>query len=107
MHLLNGVFGTLAVALFYNFDIASTIAALPPVDSSGAVIPPEKWAMMDQLMVQLKSWCSRRLVVRHLARRLPGPQVHDGNRVTPEEEFEVSMSASTATSAIRTSWPSR
>lgn len=54
VHLVNGIFGTLAVGLFYNYDVASSIAALPPVDSSGAVIPAEGWGRMAQTMVQLK-----------------------------------------------------
>ena len=89
VHLLNGVFGTLAVALFYNYDIASTIAALPPVDSSGAVIPADKWTMMDQLMVQLKGigavgvWSFATSLVIFLVLK-----VTMGIRVTSEEEFE-------------------
>ncbi len=54
VHLVCGVFGTLALGLFYNYDIASTIAALPPVDASGAVIPAEQWGRLDQTLVQLK-----------------------------------------------------
>lgn len=55
VHLLNGVWGSLALGLFYDFNIASTIAALPPVDAAGAAITsPEGWSAMQQTMVQLK-----------------------------------------------------
>jgi len=54
VHLVNGVFGTLALGLFYSYDIASNIAALPPVDAAGATIPADKWSIMDQTLVQLK-----------------------------------------------------
>ncbi len=55
VHLLNGVWGTLALGLFYDLNIASTIAALPPVDAAGAAITdPVKWSAMQQTMVQLK-----------------------------------------------------
>ncbi|PTX94594.1 ammonium transporter [Opitutus sp. ER46] len=54
VHLVNGVFGTLALGLFYNYDIASTIAALPPVGADGQVIPAEKWGVLAQTLVQLK-----------------------------------------------------
>ncbi len=53
VHLLNGVFGSLCVGLFYDYDIASTIAALPPADANG-VIAKENWGRMAQTMVQLK-----------------------------------------------------
>jgi len=53
VHLLNGIFGSLCVGLFYDYDIASTIAALPPADASG-VIPADKWSRAAQTMVQLK-----------------------------------------------------
>lgn len=89
VHLLNGVFGTLAVALFYDYDIASTIAALPPVDSAGAVIKAENWSKMDQLMVQLKGigavgvWAFATSFVIFGALKLAM-----GIRVTRDEEIE-------------------
>jgi ammonium transporter, Amt family len=43
VHLVNGIFGTLALGFFYNNDIATSIAALPTGLSAGA-----------QTMVQLK-----------------------------------------------------
>jgi Amt family ammonium transporter len=54
VHLVNGVFGTLALGLFYSYDVASNIAALPPVDAAGKTIPAEQWGAMAQTMVQLK-----------------------------------------------------
>lgn len=54
VHLLNGVWGTLALALFYDYDISTAIAALPPTGADGAVIPKESWGMMQQLTIQLK-----------------------------------------------------
>jgi len=89
VHLLNGIWGTLAVAFFYDYDIASTIAALPPVDASGAPIPKESWGMMEQLMVQLKGVGAvgvftffGSLIVWIVLK------VTLGIRVTPEEEME-------------------
>jgi Amt family ammonium transporter len=43
VHLGNGIWGTLALGLFYNNDIATTVAALP----TGL-------GMLDQTLVQLK-----------------------------------------------------
>lgn len=54
VHLVCGVFGTLALGFFYDYDIASTIAALPPVGADGAVIPATEWGAMAQTLVQLK-----------------------------------------------------
>ena len=54
VHLANGLFGTLCLGLFYNYDVASTIACLPPVDATGAVIPAANWGAMEQTLVQLK-----------------------------------------------------
>jgi Amt family ammonium transporter len=54
VHLLNGIWGTLALGLFYDYDTAFNIAALPPFDASGAQIPLEQWSMMDQFMIQLQ-----------------------------------------------------
>jgi ammonium transporter, Amt family len=89
VHLLNGVFGSLAVGLFYSYDVASTIAALPPVDSSGAVIPADQWSRMDQVMVQLKGIGS--VAVWSFALPLViwiGLKATMGIRVAPEEEIE-------------------
>jgi Amt family ammonium transporter len=54
VHLLNGVFGTIAVGLFYDYDVAANIAALPPLDAAGAIIPADQWSRTAQLMAQLK-----------------------------------------------------
>ncbi|MFT3828506.1 MAG: ammonium transporter [Opitutaceae bacterium] len=90
VHLCNGVFGTLALGLFYDYDIATSIAALPPVDASGAVITAENWGRMAQTMVQLKGIAAvggfvfvLSLVFWYVVKILFG-----GIRVTAEEETE-------------------
>jgi ammonium transporter, Amt family len=54
VHLLNGVWGTLALGLFYNYDIAANIAALPPTDATGKTIDAAHWSAASQTLVQLK-----------------------------------------------------
>lgn len=54
VHLVCGIWGTLALGLFYNYDIASSIAALPPVGADGKTIDAAHWSAMSQTMVQLK-----------------------------------------------------
>ncbi len=49
VHLVCGIFGTLAAGLFYDFDIAKNIAGL-----TGDVIDPAKWSKGAQIVVQLK-----------------------------------------------------
>jgi ammonium transporter, Amt family len=49
VHLVNGVFGTLALGLFWDKDITANIAALPPALADG-----QTWGRMAQTMVQLK-----------------------------------------------------
>lgn len=90
VHLCNGVFGTLALGLFYNYDIASTIAALPPVGADGKVIPAESWGVMQQTMVQLKGIVSVGAVVFVLSLVFwyIVKKVFGGIRVKPEEEIE-------------------
>lgn len=90
VHLCNGVFGTLALGLFYNYDIASTIAALPPVGADGAVIPAANWGVMQQTMVQLKGVVTVGAVVFVLSMIFwyVIKMVFGGIRVTPEEETE-------------------
>lgn len=88
VHLLNGVFGTLALGLFYDYDIASTIAALPPMEGT-SVIAKENWGPMQQTMVQLKGIGS----VAVFAFVLPMIfwiilKATMGIRVAPEEEIE-------------------
>jgi ammonium transporter, Amt family len=90
VHLSNGVFGTLALGLFYDYDIATSIAALPPVDASGAVIAAEHWGRMAQTMVQLKGILSVGAFVFVLSMIFwyIVKMVFGGIRVTPEEETE-------------------
>lgn len=49
VHLVNGVFGTLALGLFWDKDITANVAALPPTLADG-----QTWGRMAQTMVQLK-----------------------------------------------------
>ena len=90
VHLTNGVFGTLALGLFYDYNIASSIAALPPVDATGAVIAAENWGRMAQTMVQLKGIVSVGAFVFALSMVFwyIVKAVFGGIRVTPEEETE-------------------
>ncbi len=84
VHLANGLFGTLALGLFYDLDTAKNIAALPPALADG-----QTWTWVDQTLVQLKGmgavglfvfpaslvvWYALKLVM--------------GIRVSPEEETE-------------------
>jgi Amt family ammonium transporter len=88
VHLLNGVFGTLAVALFYDYDVATNIAALPPTNAEG-VIPADQWSKMDQLMVQLKGVGAVAVYVFSLSMVIwVALKAMGGIRVTPEEEIE-------------------
>ena len=90
VHLCNGVFGTLCVGLFYDYDIATSIAALPPVDAAGAVITAENWGRMAQTLVQLKGIVSVGAVVFVLSLVIwyVIKAVFGGIRVTAEEETE-------------------
>jgi len=88
VHLLNGVFGTLAVGLFYNYDIANSIAALPPTNASGT-IAADQWSKMDQILVQLKGI----IAVAAFAFVIPMAfwlvlKATVGIRVTKDEEIE-------------------
>ncbi len=49
VHLVCGVWGTLAVGLFWDKDITANIAALPPTGDGAA-----SWSAMTQTLVQLK-----------------------------------------------------
>ncbi|MCX7632066.1 MAG: ammonia permease, partial [Turneriella sp.] len=49
VHLLNGIFGTLAAGIFYNHEIAKNVAGL-----TGDVVDPTKWGVGQQVMVQIK-----------------------------------------------------
>ncbi len=49
VHLVNGIWGTLALGLFWDKDITGAIAALPPTGDN-----VDNWGPMDQFFVQLK-----------------------------------------------------
>jgi ammonium transporter, Amt family len=49
VHLVNGIWGTLALGLFWDKDITANVAALPPTLAEGQV-----WGPMQQTLVQLK-----------------------------------------------------
>lgn len=78
VHLVNGVWGTLALGLFYNTEVAKTIAALDTGLSASA-----------QFMQQLKGVCLVGAVVFALSLVLwIIVKILFGVRVTPEEESE-------------------
>jgi len=49
VHLVNGIWGTLALGIFWDKDVATNIAALPPTLAEG-----QSWGAGDQFIVQLK-----------------------------------------------------
>jgi Amt family ammonium transporter len=49
VHLICGIFGTLATGFFYDYEIAKNVAGL-----SGDVVDPAKWSIGSQIMVQIK-----------------------------------------------------
>lgn len=49
VHLVNGIWGTLALGVFWDKDIAGSIAALPPTLAEG-----QSWGVGDQVVVQIK-----------------------------------------------------
>jgi ammonium transporter, Amt family len=49
VHLVNGIWGTLALGLFWDKDITANIAALPPTLADG-----QTWGRLAQTMAQLK-----------------------------------------------------
>jgi ammonium transporter, Amt family len=49
VHLICGIFGTLAVGFFYDHEIAKNIAG-----KAGDIVDPAKWTVGQQIMVQLK-----------------------------------------------------
>jgi Amt family ammonium transporter len=85
VHLVNGLFGTLALGLFYDLDTAKNIAGQAPTLADG-----QTWTWVDQTIVQLKGMGTVALLV------LPASlifwyvikKVFGGIRVTPEEETE-------------------
>lgn len=85
VHLVNGVFGTLALGLFYDLDTATKIAALPPTVEAG-----KTWTWFDQTLVQLKGIVAvgafvfvASLVLWYVVKLVMG-----GIRVSAEEETE-------------------
>lgn len=84
VHLVNGLFGTLALGLFYNIDVAKNIAALPPTVADG-----KTWTWIDQTIVQLKGMGAVALLVFPASLLLwYAIKMIAGIRVTPEEETE-------------------
>lgn len=85
VHLVNGVWGTLALGLFYDAEIAKTIAALPPTGLAEGQV----WTRMDQTMVQLKGIaCVGGFTVVASSILWIVIKVIMGLRVKPEEEIE-------------------
>jgi ammonium transporter, Amt family len=85
VHLVNGIFGTLALGFFYDSSIASSIAALPPTLAEG-----QTWGPLAQTWVQLKGVLivgaivlPASLVVWYVVKAAFG-----GIRVSAEEEIE-------------------
>jgi ammonium transporter, Amt family len=85
VHLVNGVWGTLALGLFWNKDITANVAALPPTLADG-----QTWGPMQQFMVQLKGVVMvggftlvGSLIVWYILKAVFG-----GIRVSAEEETE-------------------
>ena len=84
VHLANGVWGTLALGLFWNKDITANVAALPPSLADG-----QTWGPMQQFFVQLKGVVMvgaftlvGSLIVWYILKAVMGI------RVTAEEEVE-------------------
>ena len=90
VHLVNGVWGTLSLGLFYSYDVASSIAALPPTGADGKTIPAEQWGAMAQTMVQLKGilYVGGFVFVVSLVLWYVIKAVMSGIRVSQEEEIE-------------------
>ncbi len=84
VHLVCGVWGTLALGLFYDKDVTANIAALPPnaADAAG-------WTAMSQTMVQLKGilYCGGFTFIASLIVWFIIKAVF-GLRVSAEEEIE-------------------
>jgi Amt family ammonium transporter len=78
VHLVNGVFGTLALGLFYNNEVATNVAAL----ATGLTPAAQTWAQLKGVLLvgayvfplSLAAWHVLKLVA--------------GIRVKPEEEVE-------------------
>jgi Amt family ammonium transporter len=84
VHLVNGVWGTLALGVFWDADITGSIAALPPTLGEG-----ETWGRMAQFMVQLKGVVAVGVFTFVLALIFwLALKFTLGIRVSPEEELE-------------------
>jgi Amt family ammonium transporter len=84
VHLLNGVWGTLALGLFWDETITANVAALPPTLADG-----ETWGRMQQTLVQLKGVGCTALFVFPVSLVLwLALKYTMGIRVTAEEEME-------------------
>ncbi len=85
VHLVNGVFGTLALGFFYDGEIAATIAALPPALAEG-----QTWTALDQTMIQLKGVLIVGAIVfpASLAAWYMVKGLFGGVRVSADEEVE-------------------
>ncbi len=90
VHLVNGVFGTLALGLFYSYDVAASIAALPPTGADGKTLTADQWGAMQQTMVQLKGivMAGAFVFVISLVFWYVIKAVFGGIRVSAEEEVE-------------------
>lgn len=84
VHLVNGVWGTLALGLFWDEAITANVAALPPTLAEG-----ETWGRMQQTMVQLKGiGCTAAFVFPVSLVVWFALKFTLGIRVKPEEEIE-------------------
>ena len=90
VHLANGIFGTLALGLFYDHSIASSVAALPPFAADGSVIPAAQWGAVEQTMIQLKGVLLVGVIVfpASLLAWYTVKGAFGGIRVSAEEEIE-------------------
>lgn len=78
VHLVNGVFGTLALGLFYNNDIATSVAAL----ATGLSPMEQTWVQLKGILLVGAYVFPLSLVVWYLLKKVTGI------RVTAEEEIE-------------------
>lgn len=85
VHLVNGIFGTLALGFFYDSSIAASVAALPPALAEG-----QTWGALAQTIVQLKGVLLVGAIVfpASLVTWYIVKAVFGGIRVSAEEETE-------------------
>jgi Amt family ammonium transporter len=82
VHLVNGIWGTLALGIFWDKSVATTVAALPPVLTSG-----QTWGAADQFLVQLKGVAAVGVFTFVLSLAIWGLlKAFGGIRVSEEEE---------------------